>query len=443
MSAAFPALLLTAVAAGIAEPPKAEPASFIRSRSRDGITAFETAIRSYQSTDGAGPRITLVGVVHIGDKSYYDGLVEVLDGHELVMFESVLPRGAFGTTGRDDAERQRKTQEAMLFLRGALCDFVESTGSLPQTLDDARAAAVKRDTRSARPIDLARTDGWGRPLSYRVTEGGGFELASMGRDGAPGGRGVDLDLVLRDFGPKQRERLEKAKTAKGDEDPKRDLYGELASALDTDLQVRSIDYDRAHWVPADLPMEELLDRLWIRGERSATIEMVSNPSGFQQGLVRFLLSLVSKSPGFKKMVIEALGSAGANARRSGLSSVDTRIILDERNDAVIDQLRRVLAEQGAPRSIAIFYGAAHMPDFERTLRDEFGLAAGELGWHRAMWVDEWTVKRIKARREKLAAECAALGNDGSTPDPERVRALEGQIAELDARIAARSDVGKA
>ena len=57
--------------------------------------------------------MSLVGVVHIGDRAYYDALVEELERSQVVLFESVLPRGAFGTRGSDDLERQRRTQEAM------------------------------------------------------------------------------------------------------------------------------------------------------------------------------------------------------------------------------------------------------------------------------------------------------------------------------------------
>ena len=41
-------------------------------------------------------------------------------------------------------------------------------------------------------------DPWGRPFVYRVPgEKGEFELASLGRDGKPGGTGDDADIVLR------------------------------------------------------------------------------------------------------------------------------------------------------------------------------------------------------------------------------------------------------
>lgn len=408
---------------------------FVRSGTRDGLTSFETGTRVYRPKSVDGTSVSLVGVVHIGDKSYYERIVALLETHDLVLFESVLPRGAFGTGGDGDLARQRSTQDAMLFLRKLIADYAVTKGSLPESLAELRAFVVGRDTRLARPLDLASVDGWGRPLEYaRDGAGLGFRLASLGADGAGGGRGYALDLVLRELPAAAAE-----KVGRPDEkqEAQRDLYGDLAAALETSLQVRSIDYDRANWVPADLPMEELLDRLWKRGERSMTLEMLSSQDGLGQGLVRFLLSLVSKSPGFKKMVIEALGSAGESAGRrgrSGLGAVDERIILDERNDAVIDKLREVLAAPKPPRSVAIFYGAAHMGDFERTLRSEFALEPSESLWFRAMSVDEWNARRIEARIGKLTEERDALVAGDPAGNAPASDVIERRIGELRERL---------
>ena len=79
----------------------------MRSRAIDGVTSFETATRFYRRPDGTGPTVALVGVVHIGDANYYESLVKLLDSFDVVLYESVLPRGAFGTGGNTDLERQR------------------------------------------------------------------------------------------------------------------------------------------------------------------------------------------------------------------------------------------------------------------------------------------------------------------------------------------------
>jgi hypothetical protein len=393
-----------------------QASAFMRSRTTDGYNAFDTATRVYRRPDGTGPVVSLVGVVHIGDRSYYDEIVGILGRSEIVLYESVLPRGAFGTRGRTDSERQRRTQDAMLFVRSLAEGFERATGRPAASLEELRAFTVARDTRLARPFDLACVDGWGRRLGYSAA-GGAYAFVSLGADGASGGSDEALDLVLprlprpsAESKPDDKNPDDKIPDHKKP-DERRDLYKEFADALGVSLQVRSIDYDRPGWEPADLPMEELLDRLWRRGERSMTLEMLSKQDGFAQGMLRFLLSMVSDSPQFKKLVIQALGGAGEAAgraqgnRRAGLGEVDGRIIIDERNDAVIDELAHLLGSPTPPASVAIFYGAAHMGDFETTLRERWGLEPAEVVWSSAMGVDDWSDKKV---RERIAALESAM-----------------------------------
>jgi hypothetical protein len=150
--------------------------------------------------------------------------------------------------------------------------------------------------------------------------------------------------------------------------------------------------------------------------------------------------MVSNSPGFKKLVIRALGEGG---RRSSdaLGAVDTRIIIDERNDAVIDTLRELLAQSTQPASVAIFYGAAHMRDFEDTLRADFGLEPDGVRWDSAMSVDEWNAKRVRERLDQFrAVRQAILENDPNGSGPEvtridgRVDGVAGGVVTIDAQL---------
>ncbi|MEY3144277.1 MAG: hypothetical protein RLY21_2770 [Planctomycetota bacterium] len=420
-----------------------QSSAFMRSRTTDGYTAFETATRVYRRPDGTGPVVSLVGVVHIGDRAYYDELVGILGRSDIVLYESVLPRGAFGTRGRTDTERQRRTQDAMLFVRSLAEGFERANGRPAASLEELRAFTVGRDTRLARPFDLACVDGWGRRIGYSST-GGAYAFVSLGADGASGGSDENLDLVLpRVARPKPAEKAAANGAGKGAEkksDEGRDLYKEFADALGVSLQVRSIDYDRPGWEPADLPMEELLDRLWKRGERSMTLESLSNQDGFAQGVLRFFLSMVSDSPQFKKLVIQALGGAGdavgrgAGGRRAGLGEVDERIIIDERNDAVIDELAHLLGKQAPPSSVAIFYGAAHMGDFEATLRERWGLEPAEVVWSSAMGVDDWNDKKVRERITALDAVMKAIQeNDAAGAYPACAR-LEWRLEQLRKRV---------
>jgi hypothetical protein len=124
-------------------------------------------------------------------------------------------------------------------------------------------------------------------------------------------------------------------------------------------------------------------------------------------------------------VIQALGSAGDAVGRGGrggrpersgaLGAVDERIIIDERNDAVIDELAHHLAARVPPRAVAIFYGAAHMEDFEKTLRERWGLLPTDVVWSAAMGVDEWSEKRIRDRVCRSAGRVSGVRADRLAP----------------------------
>lgn len=425
-----PAPAAAALPVAKAQPPTT-PTRYVRSERKDGRTALFTGSCAYRSDDGA-PVVQLVGVVHIGDKAYYERLAEHLGRFDLVLYESVLPRGAFGASGRDELERQHATQDTMLFLRSLARRFTDSLGTAPANLDELRAWTVSEDSRLARPFDLATVDAWGRAVAYEREGERGYRLVSLGADGRTGGRRFDRDLVLRPMpvaaAPAATEQSAEKKP------PKRDLYLDMAEALDVSLQVRSMQYDRAGWMPADMSMEDMLDRLWSRGERSWTLEMLSKPSGFQQGLIRFLLSFVSKSPAFKRTVIESLaGDSADGSRLGGMGEVEERLIIDERNDAVLDRLEAILAQPSPPKSIAIFYGAGHMADFERKLAERFGYLPDEPEWFETMSADEWTQKRVAARIQTLERNRPKLvESKGESSD--EVRAVDRDIAALRRRL---------
>jgi hypothetical protein len=63
--------------------------------------------------------------------------------------------------------------------------YAKQKGQLPSTL----AVLAEREGYVNRT-----TDGWGRPLQYHVDGDGVITLASLGRDGKPGGSGADADI---------------------------------------------------------------------------------------------------------------------------------------------------------------------------------------------------------------------------------------------------------
>jgi hypothetical protein len=63
------------------------------------------------------------------------------------------------------------------------------------------------------------------------------------------------------------------------------------------------------------------------------------------------------------------------------------VLLTERNAIVMRDLHTQLARLKSGESVAIFYGAAHMPELAKRLRTEFKYAPGAVRWDTAFTAD--------------------------------------------------------
>lgn len=80
----------------------------------------------------------------------------------------------------------------------ALDSFRLDVGRFPTTEEGLGALTVKpSNTKNWSGPYLRKdvpSDPWGRPFVYRQTEQGDFSITSYGRDGKPGGTGIDEDI---------------------------------------------------------------------------------------------------------------------------------------------------------------------------------------------------------------------------------------------------------
>lgn len=85
----------------------AEESKFLRLvRNDDGeVLSMDTAIVDFQPAGekNEGVQVTLVGVVHIGEKQYYEALEEEFDNFDVVLYELVAPEGT--RVPKDGAKR--------------------------------------------------------------------------------------------------------------------------------------------------------------------------------------------------------------------------------------------------------------------------------------------------------------------------------------------------
>jgi general secretion pathway protein G len=106
--------------------------------------------------------------------------------------------------GRPDQARVTVAQADLKAIEAALKMYRLDNGQYPTT-DQGLAALATKPTTAPVPANYAAdaylahppADPWGRPYLYKSpgADGAGFDLSSLGRDGKPGGDGVDADIA--------------------------------------------------------------------------------------------------------------------------------------------------------------------------------------------------------------------------------------------------------
>jgi hypothetical protein len=402
---ALPLALLTTSTPALAAP---EDATSLRVVNRPGERmSLEVSIRDFVRADGEGPVVSLVGVTHIGDAAYYAELERVLGEYDVVLYESVAPPGAAGATAGATTPGQlaSATLETARFLGRSAANHVAATGVWPQDLASLSRWAGTADARLGDFVDRAGTDGWGRPFDLLpaagLDEAAGRSLIvrSLGRDGAPGGTGLDADILVtvtaadRDAAVAQ---AEAAAEAGGG------IQADLAEALGLAYQLTEMDYDRPNFIPSDMAIDEVNRAMVARGGSMEFLEGTLDGSSLPARVAKVMLGVVkfadrltngAASTSMKVMLVEMLGDE--SLIDMSLAQVEPalgEVIVGERNRRVMDDLERLLADRAAAGEtggrIAIFYGAAHMPDFEERLAERFDYAPrGEPRWLPAISID--------------------------------------------------------
>jgi hypothetical protein len=108
-----------------------------------------------------------------------------------------------------------------------------------------------------------------------------------------------------------------------------------------------------------------------------------------------LISTVNGSPQMREtlkvVLVEVLGNAGGLIDQVKAASPKMKsmleVLITERNDSVVRDLRSRLPQLGPSDSIAIFYGAAHLDEIARRLVEEFHYTPTKQEWDTAFTAD--------------------------------------------------------
>ncbi|MGH7199544.1 MAG: hypothetical protein ACREJB_03000 [Planctomycetaceae bacterium] len=176
----------------------------------------------------------------------------------------------------------------------------------------------------------------------------------------------------------------------------------VKSGLELDSQVELIDYSKENFLHADLSPQEMSEAMEKRGEDAVTLtlgiltdmlrehnkqqlraeeaaaEAEENgeelPPQPEISLAELLFDPNAPLK-LKRIMAEQFDVADPS---TGLGPTLATLLIDDRNAACMKVFQKELA--GGKTKIAIFYGAAHMPDFERRLEEEFGLKRAGADW---------------------------------------------------------------
>ncbi len=158
----------------------------------------------------------------------------------------------------------------------------------------------------------------------------------------------------------------------------------MTSVLDLDSQLACIDYHQKNLVHADLSFETMMAAAQKRGESGLTLGLSLLADMLRQQ--NTAAPKKDKSPDDDLNLTDILGNPNRLKRqmaRQMAGSADLgptlqALLVGDRNKKAC----AVLTDQieGGKQRIAIFYGAAHMPDFDRRLRREFGLRRQGQEW---------------------------------------------------------------
>jgi len=176
----------------------------------------------------------------------------------------------------------------------------------------------------------------------------------------------------------------------------------MKDVLDLESQVEIIDYTKKNFIHADLSPEKMAEAIKERGDDGVTIALSVAADFLRKQNLEELKKKDPKSskkkeedPDLFKLLLDP--NAATKLKRTmaeqfeesgedgGLGGTISTILVADRNKAALKVLQKEIAK--GHKKIGIFYGAAHMPDFEKRLGEDFDLKKDK-----EEWLTAWDMK---------------------------------------------------
>ncbi|HZZ70700.1 MAG TPA: hypothetical protein VFE24_00495 [Pirellulales bacterium] len=278
----------------------------------------------------------------------------------------------------------------------------------PAAPADGKAAGAKKDNGETKFIRLVRND------KGDVTAMQTAVVSYVPKDKSQAGLQVDLvgavhvadkayyeqlnklfekyDVVCYELVAPEGTKIQKGETSS--RHPIGALQNGMKDMLGLEHQLSCIDYNAKNFVHADMSPDEFSKTMADRGETIWTMIFRAMGSGMAQQSNRggngpseidILMALFDhdRADALKRVVAEQFEDM--EGMSSAFNGPDGSAILTERNKKALEVLKKEI--DGGKKKIAIFYGAAHLPDMEKRLEKEFDLKRAD-----EKWLTAWDIK---------------------------------------------------
>ena len=172
--------------------------------------------------------------------------------------------------------------------------------------------------------------------------------------------------------------------------------------LDLESQTEQIDYTKKNFVHADLSPKEMAEAIRQRGDDGLTLFLgitadLLRRQNLQEQKNQDAPAKKEAEMDWSAMLLDPEGPAQLKrllaeqfeeleSPTGGLGQTLNTILISDRNKAALKVFQKELAK--GRKKIGIFYGAAHMPDFEKRLKADFGLKRAS-----DQWLTAWDLQK--------------------------------------------------
>lgn len=168
---------------------------------------------------------------------------------------------------------------------------------------------------------------------------------------------------------------------------------QFANLLGLVHQLEHIDYKKENMVHADLSPKEFAEAMKARNDgfaawyfREVGFSMArKNPKASDSDDSKIILAFFKKNR--KKALKDALADqfASMDSEQAMKGTSDGTSIITDRNNRVLEKLKEILKDD-SKKKIAIFYGAAHLPEFSEKLQSDFNMKPQD---DQTLWIEAW------------------------------------------------------